>query len=576
MKYHQEKTLLGRALESLRSETSNEECIDLLLASLVWLKLKREELIKTLTPQDALIGKNWVVEFQKLSSNTRLSTHDVFSNSQAAKALPKILPSLIQIEQSLEKGDISFTSLTWALWEYSPRQDLVSSSELEELVYQIFAEIPGMRLYVPYDMTRKLACRLAGKFSVTHQGFQLKVAAAYAFLLDVKLELQDGDPLGLATPPKAFGGAVAFPPFGHRRPMNDRPMDPDLIDVIDASPEAQQVSKILKQTEGLCVILVPSSYLAKTSFPDTQFKRQLLDRGRVKTVIDLPPGACLKFMLPTSLLLLDTKTRHDEVHFIDSSGIDFFTKNGSNYEMKIEPILALLRTPCHSESSIIIPVGSVEKQGLIHLQAARHVLRPEAKSFQLLLDQHRTSLRSLYPLVEMINCQQVKSKDRAELNYAEITVSDLPDFGYCNAEVPSVTVAEDQFKKAQRFHLQHNDVLLCTKGSAGKVGIYQESQTDFPVVPSQSFVILRPKYAGIDGPALYMYLQSEPMQAYIKTLIGGSSIPVLSTKDIENISIIIDPQLHDQWRQQFQSGIELQRQREEIQRQIESCRKLSI
>ena len=129
-----------------------------------------------------------------------------------------------------------------------------------------------------------------------------------------------------------------------------------------------------------------------------------------------------------------------------------------------------------------------------------------------------------------------------------------------------------QIKKLDTYRLQPYDVLLSTKGTIGKVGIIGE--IDRPMVASQALQVIRIQDESLRKERaieLYMFFKSELGQAMLKQLVAGVAMPQIATSDIKKLKI---PVLNDKEREKvlagFEKEIQLYRQLEEIEKEIES------
>ncbi len=181
--------------------------------------------------------------------------------------------------------------------------------------------------------------------------------------------------------------------------------------------------------------------------------------------------------------------------------------------------------------------------------------------------------RPLSDYAEVLRCQDVRVNVTAECKsqedfekygenlFREVTLKDIDNLTgfYLSDDADFVRVDNFSAKFAQ-FILQDFDIVLAFKGSKatiGTVGIFKSSVNEeneeilklsqingyhdnssfkLPVIPGNSFVIIRAK--NIDPLYLFNYLQQADIQELIKSKASGTSVLSINTKAIKTLPIV--------------------------------------
>ena len=298
------------------------------------------------------------------------------------------------------------------------------------------------------------------------------------------------------------------------------------------------VHRFLESSARKLYLAVAPNLLFSNRVEDRNLRKELLKDNLVEASIMLPERMRPDTNLGVSLLILnkDRTSEDRQVRFINASTID--TK-------KVEALakaeaFAELREYVRGELSYDRPdCVSVDARDLLireeSLLASAHCLTDEQKQAQILLAGLQTSklgkvahfFRPLLP-----------SKDGKGDKLKVLNVAQFSSYGYTKPECQTETYVERAGKTDQL--IQAGDVVLCIRGTLGKVGIAaQDFTTDDPWVVSPASIILRPVSKDYDPRLLFLYLRSELGQALLKKLATGATVPMVQIKDLKNLDVVI-------------------------------------
>jgi len=287
----------------------------------------------------------------------------------------------------------------------------------------------------------------------------------------------------------------------------------------------------------LYLIVLPN-LLFSNRLEDRSLRQELLEANLVEASIMLPERMLPDISLGVSLLILnkDRTSEDRQVRFINASSLD--TK-------KVEALAKAeafdeLREYVRGELSYDRPdCVSVDARDLIvrgeSLLASAHCLTDEQKQAQALLAGLQTN--KLEKVAHFFR-PLLPSKDGKGDKLKVLNVAQFSSYGYTKPECQTEAYVERAGKTDQL--IQAGDIVLCIRGTLGKVGIAaQDFTTDDPWVVSPASIILRPVSKDYDPRLLFLYLRSELGQALLKKLATGATVPMVQIKDLKNLDVVI-------------------------------------
>lgn len=428
----------------------------------------------------------------------------------------------------------------------------------EEVAYLIveLAEIgPGDTVYCPFSGSLRLA--EWSNYVTRKVYFEGKERTPLPHLLNIllngSLNIRLGDPI--AQPSwtegrtlRLFDVSLASPPFGAK-------YQNIVFDSYNRFPERTMngevlhVRHVLAQTRRRAVILVPNSLLFRTTAVERQLKADLVNSGVLKTVIGLPRGLLLSTNIACSLVVLDKEEPSDKLFFVDASSEHFYefrrgrglTDSGGRMLKNVDEIVRI----CQQRDTHIYGHEATHKDckdNDYNLSADRYVASSEDIRLQTLLKKSE-EVTELSKVAEFFRTQSMKNElDDDGVECFEVAVGDIEGDGHVRNPDKSILLEERALGKLWHQVLKPNDILLAVKGSVGRVGLIPgDLDMDEPWFANQSFLVLRLKpNQYIHNPlVLFRYLSSPAGQSLIRSRVGGTTVPIIQTRDVYSLPIII-------------------------------------
>jgi type I restriction enzyme M protein len=443
------------------------------------------------------------------------------------------------------------------------------SPQLVRLVAKLaFAEDVGS-VYCPWEFSGQFVGSLLGT-----KPTRIHVECLHRFPLPALMALfhshggitvEFTDPLRAPAAVKAgqlekFQATIACPPMGLR-------VDADLaardlyarFPVPKATATGLMVQHIAAQTAGNAAIVVPNSFLFGPG-TDREVREHLLRNKQVQAVVALPGGFLSNTNIPVAILVLNTQEICESVRFLDATQ-DYFRKPVSKNRSELineDDILEFCRSTdemdhYHSDVherlgpalAVKIPVADVLENDA-QLQVNRYVMSADRRRFQeSLAARPSVELGTIANLIAPMANKDRDVHSEDALPVLEVGAADLPPTGYIQSASKELQIRRPKSSRGGNpddIFLRPNDVVLITKGSAGKVGIVP---ADVPKpgpggwIAGQSAVVLRAAEAKGDLRGLAVLLRSDRGQELLASITSGASIQMISLAALKNLLVPI-------------------------------------
>ena len=536
-------SIINSVVDSLReSKLSSNEALFITGEIFLWLKLSAENKLEeheTFNEQDKVFERfknfNFVVSQGYGASITSKLIIDDHVLVQITK----------KVTNAIKSGVTNYSAIAEQLFNIS----LVSSSseiilapnELVDLGCRLFShDIESV--YCPFSSSYRFAEYLAstGK-KVSFEG-QDNIAwiRMSAELKDIEyLDWFKSNPItepsflgknGLAT----FSHVIGMPPFGSKYPNN-------ITDIFGRFPEKTlggevlQTRHMLAQAEKEVVTFVNDGFLSRTTAGEKQFKHTMIQQGWLKAIIALPEKLLSLTNIGINVLIFDKTTQHADVQFIDARNSVFVSESGKKSKLtNIDEILALYQQRIDSEYSIVVSASELENNEY-NLLPSRYVLSKEHKELIDFLNHRDTS--KLGDIAKIISPQAIKDELNGTYHFREFSLSHINTIGQLVGDGKLITT-DTQKSRAQKQLLKSGDVLIVNKGSTGRVALVESDGLN-DTIASQAFSIIRLQshMTSVTPISLYQYLVSPFGQQQLNSFATGTTVSMISTKDLKSIII---------------------------------------
>jgi type I restriction enzyme M protein len=428
--------------------------------------------------------------------------------------------------------------------------------EIADLMVQLAEVKPEDTVYCPFSGSLRLA---EWSNQVTRKVYfegkeRTPLPHLINILLNGSLSIRLGDPI--AQPNWTEGGnlrlfdvSLASPPFGAKYQQNTASDFYNRFPERTMYGEVLHIRHVLAQTRRRAVILIPNSLLFRTTAVERQFKADLVNSSVLTAVIGLPRGLLSSTNIACSLLVLDKAEPSDTLFFVDASSEHFYefqwgrgvSDSGGRLLKNVDEIVRI----CQQQDTYIYGHQATWDEceaNDYNLLADRYVASSEEIRLQVLLNESE-EVRELSEVADFFRTQSMKDElveDGVEC--FEVAVGDIEGDGYVRSPGKSIILNERALEKLRLQVLKPNDIILAVKGSVGRVGLIPaDLDVNEPWFANQSFLVLRLKTNPyINDPlVLFRYLSSLAGQSLIRSRVGGATVPIIQTRDVRSLPIIV-------------------------------------
>lgn len=381
---------------------------------------------------------------------------------------------------------------------------------------------------------------------------------------------------------------VLFPPFGMTIKNTDE-VSPRILARVGASSaravrlsaETLSIAYALERPAGQAIICVPEGELFRMVGAEAVIRRDLVESGRLRCVISVPPGLYYtSTMVRFGVLVLSGVNHpHSTVRFVDM-GHEYLTYRGTRgrYEFNedvYETDIIFGQPPFDPKLARDVPRDEILQQNSV-LTPDRYLNTGPKERIDALMRQNKmTTLPDVVELIRPINLQ--KGLDEI-YTIREASPGDVGGRGYLECPGRSFTVDRATYNRALNQQVRPGDVLLSIKGTIGTVGLVPD---DVPTgdgqeiwTAGQSLMILRPGKRGhMDPVVLYEYLTNETVQEFIQSLAGGVAVQGIAMRDLKTFPVPIpEPEVMEEVRMRFHDRQALFDQIDDLKAKIETIR----
>lgn len=576
------KNILSSLTDCFRDSLSSSEALILSLQIMAWAKLSNSQQLPEnlrLSPSSTTLTASALSDvFQALANLESLGSNAAaFAYTAAGSAyvdstsVVRALTLAYDLAQSNMLGDFNFFE---KLDEFPLKQlaALAIPNEVADFMLQLVGSLEGKTVYCPYDTFCQLASRAKRLGADVYAEISLTSPLPWLnnIFTDSNIHTAVGNPIH--QPNFVQGGklqkfdiTVSFPLIGVK--YENQVLDRDWFDRFPektTSGTVLTIRHILAQTLQKAVIAVPNGLLFSIG-AERALREDLLNKGIVEAVIDMPPALLPGISIPFAIIVLNLLGLENKVRFVDGSAPPFSSRDGRG-RTRLNHWKALLKT-YHTTDDIVlatnIPIQEVLKNDA-QLQAKRYVLPPEQQQVEQILEISSTC--NLSDVVDFV--RPLTAKNEGDLTVFEVGATDFSEYGFVLQPERKVTVSSSALKaKDYDSFLQPRDIVIATKGSIGKVAILPD-EVPLPGsggwVAGQSYLILRTNNR-IDPRVLFMYLRSEVGQILLRGMASGATIPLIQLRELQKLRVILlSPEDAQGVIQTFNQLVDLQNQIERL------------
>jgi type I restriction enzyme M protein len=427
---------------------------------------------------------------------------------------------------------------------------ILPSIEFERVMIQSLDPKSGSSIYCPWDASVIFALKLAEQsFSVFLEPISkniAEIASLLCYVFDMSnIEIKVANPI---TDPswrdndhdlQQFDYTISMPPYGMKYDQNILDDQFNRFDSKAKTGDWMHIAHQMSQTKTRGVIVVPNSFIYKTTGTEKTYKEMLLKTGVLKAIGKLPEShSFTKSQTDGYVLLLEKQNANVQS---DLLMFDLSLQNSSSFsKMDLDRII-------EDKSSM----AKVSLEELVandfNLSLERYLIQGDHKKVRQVIDSYKDKI-GLEMVAKVINPHHFHKKDTGDrlLSICEITLEDIPNNGIVRSASKTVQVADHYFSSANKQELQDGDIIMSVKSKIGTLGLIAKSTNggeSLPWLASQNFVVIRlnkHKLAPLKNEVvLYQYLTSVLIQQYLQNLVQSSSVPMIQIDDIRRLPVLV-------------------------------------
>ena len=303
----------------------------------------------------------------------------------------------------------------------------------------------------------------------------------------------------------------------------------------DAAVNAREVG-ICVNTEG---------FLTRSSRAEAHLRERLVEEGRLRAVASLPTGIWAEApTLGSALVMVGPKGTSERVRFVDATAEPFAQpRRRSAVALRVDsPLPAAMMGEAVGDGVADLDAREIAAADYA-LSPHRFLTLQRQEGFVRWLDRH-TTVR-LEEAAELIRPAALDRNAVGDHPFLEASPADVLPSGELGAPPKRREFDAEHAEKAERQRLSEGDLVLSFKGVIGTVGFVPPGAgaEGEPWIANQSLMIVRPKRAGpVSGTVLFQYLSSALVHSHLTALSRGTTVPMLSAKDLRRLKVPVPPQ----------------------------------
>jgi len=290
-------------------------------------------------------------------------------------------------------------------------------------------------------------------------------------------------------------------------------------------------------------LIVPPGVLFRGA-AEQKIREGLLNDDYIEAVVSLPPNLFVGTGIPTAVLILnknkDVNMRRKVMLINAQSG---YEKGRTQNILRHEDIEKIVQAYSNKQEidqfSRVVSVDELQENDW-NLHPERYFEKNEVNSKFGVVKVNRnryssdTTIKDVAEVFRGINLGKEDTADEGDYTHKIINLSDIQDGKILLDSLSPVHL--DAPNKVMRYEVYPGDILISSRGSAIKIAIVPE--TNEPLLLSNNLMRIRirnrDKY---DPHFLKTFIDSPIAQLYLEMNQRGSTVTVLSPKDIESIPI---------------------------------------
>ena len=346
-----------------------------------------------------------------------------------------------------------------------------------------------------------------------------------------------------------FDGSIAAPPLNLRMPSNLINNSYNLFkygEIGSTSTDWGFVSSVLGSLnkKGRAAVFLANGSLFGAG-NRKRVRNNVLRDDKIEAIISFPERFFADALIPINLIVFNNhKTdMKNKILFIDANQPEWIQRGKANNSLTskgIEKIIDLTKSP--RDIPNISKVKSID-ECQDTLMVNKYVIKNHVSLNGEEYDLNLTALaqRKTIPIKEIVNIQRgfnmMRNKEDKDSQLKVVKISDFTEDGKINYAALT-GVKDSRTKDLNEYQIHENDIIFSVRGSLGKA-FFIETEPENPTIISSNMVIIRPKNRDIEPKWLYLYLNSLFTKYFLKKTESGTTVSILTFRDLENLPIAV-------------------------------------
>ena len=346
-----------------------------------------------------------------------------------------------------------------------------------------------------------------------------------------------------------FDGSIAAPPLNLRMPSNLINNSYNLFkygEIGSTSTDWGFVSSVLGSLnkKGRAAVFLANGSLFGAG-NRKRVRNNVLRDDKIEAIISFPERFFVDALIPINLMVFNNhKTdMKNKILFIDANQPEWIQRGKANNSLTskgIEKIIDLTKSP--RDIPNISKVKSID-ECQDTLMVNKYVIKNHVSLNGEEYDLNLTALaqRKTIPIKEIVNIQRgfnmMRNKEDKDSQLKVVKISDFTEDGKINYAALT-GVKDSRTKDLNEYQIHENDIIFSVRGSLGKA-FFIETEPENPTIISSNMVIIRPKNRDIEPKWLYLYLNSLFTKYFLKKTESGTTVSILTFRDLENLPIAV-------------------------------------
>ena len=261
--------------------------------------------------------------------------------------------------------------------------------------------------------------------------------------------------------------------------------------------------------------------------PEKKFREELLLKGKLLAIIELPGNLFNLTAIPTCLMIFGKNTSK-RIRMVNGS--DVAIKGRRKSEIDVDKLWGIING--NSEISKEVDYAEIIKNDFNllpskYLNTSNYKIKNPTPLKNVVEETFRGYQITADELDKMI------VDENREFDCELLTLSDISEFGVINSNLKKLRINDKDLK---RYYLKDKDILVSSKSTKFKVSLFRQKKHN-NVLVTGSIIVIRTNQKIINPGYLALFLQSSVGRELIQSIQSGSVIFNINNSSLEKMNI---------------------------------------